>query len=595
MSQENVVRKRKMYGAEWPRKPGGDPLPRPPPSGYRPPNGLIWGHGFDEFCWISRYTDIPVVTMWSRSMIKQFGENYTSELEEIFFNRPDIIAKPRLRKPWPVLKVPPTSALGFNADTGVIDEGSDHEDERSWEAVLYDSDDEADLTLRKGIREVKDITGVDNDLGHWSTRVVKKVKFKEYPDTTRTQYLVKYPSKVAAFNASSAETTQPAAVGDTSETSSSNDDSDTSHSNLSGDDDNSSVTSGDDDILLPGERSALTDKDYSASHLFSLEDIPALEEHIPPVYLPDSLIVHDPLDVCSGHLKPPHRKIVGKPSTYLYRRLYPAPKKAGSKDPDNPNIAHLYLSLGHRIGTGHHSLVYAAPLKLPTPLSTYRSSSRLPGTVQVVAKVALAKKEPRQLLNNEGRIYNGFPNHMSEEYCGWHLISPFMHSPAPSCPVVPKFYGYYVPVDLPGNIKGPEIGRSPILLIEDCGAPINASEMSVDERAECYSLLMRLHLAEYFHGSFHERNILKKPGPLTKPPSERSLDNPSFRVIDFGRTESFKTRLREELSSIQRYRDVDETEKKKIDNQSWVEFNGLLGNELRHTRGELGFDQIEAI
>ena len=33
----------------------------------------------------------------------------------------------------------------------------------------------------------------------------------------------------------------------------------------------------------------------------------------------------------------------------------------------------------------------------------------------------------------------------------------------------------------------------------------------------------------------YERNVLVQPGPLTVPPSNRSLDEPSYRIIDFGR------------------------------------------------------------
>jgi hypothetical protein len=37
------------------------------------------------------------------------------------------------------------------------------------------------------------------------------------------------------------------------------------------------------------------------------------------------------------------------------------------------------------------------------------------------------------------------------------------------------------------------------------------------------------------------RNILVQPGPLSRAPSARSLSCPSFRLIDFGRTEDEKT------------------------------------------------------
>lgn len=48
-------------------------------------------------------------------------------------------------------------------------------------------------------------------------------------------------------------------------------------------------------------------------------------------------------------------------------------------------------------------------------------------------------------------------------------------------------------------------------------------------------LLHRLHAANFTQGSFYERNILMQPGPLTLPRTERSFNDPSYRIIDFGR------------------------------------------------------------
>ena len=48
-------------------------------------------------------------------------------------------------------------------------------------------------------------------------------------------------------------------------------------------------------------------------------------------------------------------------------------------------------------------------------------------------------------------------------------------------------------------------------------------------------LFDRLHKARFTQGSPYDRNLLVQPGPLTNPPAERSLDNPSYRIIDFGR------------------------------------------------------------
>lgn len=56
-------------------------------------------------------------------------------------------------------------------------------------------------------------------------------------------------------------------------------------------------------------------------------------------------------------------------------------------------------------------------------------------------------------------------------------------------------------------------------------------------RDEVYSLFLHLHNADFVHNSPFVRNILVQPGPLTRPPSQRSIKTPSFRLIDFGRVE----------------------------------------------------------
>ena len=49
-----------------------------------------------------------------------------------------------------------------------------------------------------------------------------------------------------------------------------------------------------------------------------------------------------------------------------------------------------------------------------------------------------------------------------------------------------------------------------------------------------YSLFCRLHDADIFQQSASLRNMVMQPGPLTLPPDRRSMEHPSFRVIDFG-------------------------------------------------------------
>ncbi|KAJ7320719.1 hypothetical protein DFH08DRAFT_641833, partial [Mycena albidolilacea] len=223
-------------------------------------------------------------------------------------------------------------------------------------------------------------------------------------------------------------------------------------------------------------------------------------------------------------------------------------------------IAHLNLSSAPVLGVGNHSVVFRSALRLPQPLSG-RSPT---GEVTVAAKTGFCGEEARRLLHNEGKIYDAFPKHLQEEWCGLNLVTPIMH-PVPVTAVVPKFYGYYVPpegendceeedkdaykyIEANARFKSSPSYRawhsmSPILLLEECGKPILADKFTPDERSECYSLALRLHYAEFTQNSFYVRNILRQPGPLTVAPSERSDKTPSFRIIDFGRGEHLPLNL----------------------------------------------------
>ena len=57
-------------------------------------------------------------------------------------------------------------------------------------------------------------------------------------------------------------------------------------------------------------------------------------------------------------------------------------------------------------------------------------------------------------------------------------------------------------------------------------------------RSQLHAMFTVFHTIGFLHGSVYPRNILIQPGPLTIPPSKRSLASPSFRIIDFGRSES---------------------------------------------------------
>ena len=77
-------------------------------------------------------------------------------------------------------------------------------------------------------------------------------------------------------------------------------------------------------------------------------------------------------------------------------------------------------------------------------------------------------------------------------------------------------------------------------------------------------------------GSFYARNIMTQPGPVTLPPKGRSLDFPSFRLIDFGRAERLEVAAREakgeELVGLMN------------------DFYRRTWDELRRARGELAME-----
>jgi hypothetical protein len=205
---------------------------------------------------------------------------------------------------------------------------------------------------------------------------------------------------------------------------------------------------------------------------FQIDGFPKLEESIPPQYLPKMLCIHDPDGRVSG--------TVSTKDVVYYKRVYPEPgfhseenTRFDSRDPQH--IGHLYLTRQSRIGCGHHSNVYRASFRLPAPLE-----AGLHGHVSVVAKVAVPRQEAREFLYHEAVTYNSFPDHLTQEYCGYALV-PGVKYPVPVGAVVPKFFGYYVPDHVgydAGNIDEP----SAILLLEECGSPVDPQNLSHDNK-----------------------------------------------------------------------------------------------------------------
>jgi hypothetical protein len=95
--------------------------------------------------------------------------------------------------------------------------------------------------------------------------------------------------------------------------------------------------------------------------------------------------------------------------------------------------------------------------------------------VSVAAKISLPYDSHLQV---EAVNYQRFPKHVFEHWSGFGLVRTFQH-PVPLGPIIPQFYGYYVPEDTEAS------GRnylSPILLLEKCGSPIRFQELSIDDK-----------------------------------------------------------------------------------------------------------------
>ncbi|KAK7026580.1 hypothetical protein R3P38DRAFT_2942570 [Favolaschia claudopus] len=248
--------------------------------------------------------------------------------------------------------------------------------------------------------------------------------------------------------------------------------------------------------------------------LKTFEQLPKLEESVPAQYLPRLLCVHDPDARVSG--------TESSDNLIHYRRIYPEPVSSHEHLQD---AGHLRLTRQSRIGCGHHSNVYHAALSLATSATQH---------LRVVAKVAVPRVQAREFLHHEAAIYDSFAEHVSQEFSGYALV-PGIRYPVPVAAVAPKFFGYYV-LDREDYEFCNTAEPSPILLLEECGEPIDPQTLSHDDKAECFSLFLRLHLSGIVQKSAFKNNILVQPGPLTAPPHRRSLNSPSFRVIDFGRS-----------------------------------------------------------
>ena len=106
-----------------------------------------------------------------------------------------------------------------------------------------------------------------------------------------------------------------------------------------------------------------------------------------------------------------------------------------------------------------------------------KERNNAPTTFKVDVSAKLSHKYDEH-LPREAQSYQKFPEHFFQHWSGYNIVPP-NKDPTPALAVVPQFYGYYVPED--GEAKDGEY-LSPILLLENCGTPVEVDDLSIDDR-----------------------------------------------------------------------------------------------------------------
>ncbi|KAJ7151192.1 hypothetical protein C8R46DRAFT_1123518 [Mycena filopes] len=292
------------------------------------------------------------------------------------------------------------------------------------------------------------------------------------------------------------------------------------------------------------EASCEADRDSSDAVGPAEIPIPKLEQRIARDLLPEILMVEN------LRYRSHSRRAKGEAANALvvkYRRVYPVPSES---PPDaTRTTAHLTLPASvPRIGSGSHANVYVAHLTLDERFRLVSGAPKSQPTVRVAAKISTEVHGDCAMLENEARMYNAFPDHLSEDWSGFNVIREAAthhiggEVRVPATALVPKFYGYFVPFDASAG--------KPILLMEECGVPIEPKRLTTDQRAILFAFPHSLFREGFMQNSFYVRNILVQPGPLTDPPHQRSIRTPSFRLVDFGRGERLEDLLSDAVGAI---------------------------------------------
>jgi len=288
-------------------------------------------------------------------------------------------------------------------------------------------------------------------------------------------------------------------------------------------------------------------KRTSETRATGVDDLPTiakLQDYLPSECFPDILEVHNisGISMYSTQAEP-----------VTYKRAVPSPLvdfDSSARRLLKPQKS--VLSLWQYLDSGFHGTVFRASLSLPEPYETIQGDE----VVNIVVKIVNDNSKAREHFNREVDAYNllSRPSHnfLQKDWTGYvactgsygymstQMRAGLQPTAAPLRAVVPKFFGLYEPVE--SNV---EMGS--LLLIEDCGTSVENYKMhsgrSKHERSHVFSELRAqasamyasLHRAGFLQCSVKRSNIAIQPGPLCLPSVERSYDNPSFRILDFGR------------------------------------------------------------
>jgi hypothetical protein len=121
-------------------------------------------------------------------------------------------------------------------------------------------------------------------------------------------------------------------------------------------------------------------------------------------------------------------------------------------------------------------MVHDGIFQLPSPLTTENGS----GFVRVAAKTAFQdprRPDPREMFVQEAKVYAKMPRNLQDDYTGLVKTYPIREQ-VPVQAVTPKFFGYYVPVDI--DVLEKRV-RSSLILLEHCGVPIDPEKLNGDD------------------------------------------------------------------------------------------------------------------